>query len=567
MLTARFCFLIVAIAIAGFVNLGCAPSEAPPNPSPPATPTSAATGADGGATSRTAEKGRHNLTNEVFERTDITTLKLEILPAERAKLVENAREYVHCRLWERDGQTWHDVAVKLKGAAGSFRDLDDKPAFTLNMEKFHKKQSFNGLQKFHLNNSVQDETYMHEWLCAELFRIAGVAVPRVAHARVYLNDRDLGLYVLKEGFDPKFISRHFAADDGNLYDGGFCQDIDVDLERDAGNGVADFSDLHALCGACLVSEPEHRWRQIADRLDVDAFLTFAAMELMTCHWDGYCQSKNNYRLYFDAASHRAVFLPHGMDQMFGDPGASILERPGAIVASAVMQNPVWREQFRDRIRQLLPLFNPPDKLLRRVDRLEQRIRPILAEIDPQQAGGFAERVDELKERLVARAENLKEQSGQPDPPPPQPLDFSGNQGVELSDWQPANESEDAVVEVVQLPDGRTAYLIRCGSGGQCIASWRRTVLLSHGAYRLAVSAATTDVTPLTDEKGAGAGVRISGSSREAGLEGTADWQSMEYRFVVTEDAQEVTLVAELRATAGQVQFDAQSMRLFRQAVE
>lgn len=573
----QFCVLAVSAVMAGLIVSGCTPPAAPPDavlpviaapatlPVAPQPGGTAAPAATEGTTAPPATVPKPDPSDEVFARPDITMLTLEIAPGELAKLVANAREYVRCRLVEQDGATWQDVAVKLKGAAGSFRELNDKPAFTLNIDKFRKKQSFHGLQKLHLNNSVQDETYLHEWLCAGLFREAGVAVPRVTHARVFLNERDLGLYVLKEGFDRRFLSRHFAADDGNLYDGGFCQDIDADLERDAGKGVDDFSDLHALRDACGVSEPEQRWQQIAERLDVDAFLTFAAMELMTCHWDGYCRQKNNYRLYFDATSHKAFFLPHGMDQMFGDPGASILERPGAIVASAVMQNPEWREKFRDRIRKLLPLFHPPAKLLGQVDLMEPRIRAALEQIDPNQATSFAERVGELKERLRARAENLVQQVDQPDPPPPQPLEFSGEEGVELADWQPASESEDAVVEVAGLPDDRSAYLIRCGPGGRCIASWRRTVLLSRGAYRLVASAATTDVAPLADEKGAGAGLRISGSVREAGLEGTADWHPLEYRFQVTEDEQEVTLVAELRATAGQVQFDATSMRIFREA--
>ncbi len=556
--------LFLFSAIVGLVIPGCGSSDTPEQSAGPKEPASAATATDSApASSGAATRPPPDASDELFDRADVTTLTLEIAPAERTKLAANPREYVRCRLLEHDGESWSDVAVKLKGAAGSFREFDDKPAFTLNMSKFHKKQSFHGLAKFHLNNSVQDEAYLHEWLCAGLFRAAGVAAPRVAHARVFLDNRELGLYVLKEGFDRKFVGRHFAADDGNLYDGGFCQDIDADLERDAGQGADDHADLHALVEACREGEPEQRWLKIAKVLDVDAFLTFAAMELMTCHWDGYCQQKNNYRLYFDAASHKAFFLPHGMDQMFGDPGASILERPGAIVASAVMQNPEWRAAFRERIRRLLPLFNPPDKLLGQVDRMQRRIRPVLEKIDPDQANGYAERVNELKSRLAARAESLKEQSEQPDPPPPRPLEFTGDEGVELADWQPVSEREDAVLEIVELPENRTAYLIRCGPGGECIASWRRTVLLARGEYRVAVSAATADVAPLKDEKGTGAGVRISGSARTTGLDGTDDWRPLEFRFSVTEDEQEVTLVAELRATAGQVQFDAQSMRLFR----
>ena len=77
------------------------------------------------------------------------------------------------------------MALKLKGAAGSFREWDDRPALTLNMGKLRKGGAYHGLVKFHLNNSVQDETYLHEWLCSDLFRRApGVPAPRkrVTHA-------------------------------------------------------------------------------------------------------------------------------------------------------------------------------------------------------------------------------------------------------------------------------------------------------------------------------------------------------------------------------------------------
>jgi hypothetical protein len=140
-------------------------------------------------------------------------------------------------------------------------------------------------------------------------------------------------------------------------------------------------------------------------------------------------------------------------------------------------------------------------------------------------------------------------------------------GVELPDWEPASESEDAAVEAVELPDDGRGYSIRCGPSGECIASWRRKVLLARGEYRLVMSARTTELVPIADEKGSGAGLRISGSARTGGLEGTADWQQVECVFRVEEEEREVVLVAELRAKRGEVCFDAGSARLYRQASE
>jgi hypothetical protein len=498
--------------------------------------------------------------DEFFKKGAIPQLRIQISEPELEKLKGNNRSYVRCTITENRKTTYKDVAIKLKGAAGSFREFDDRPALTLNSNKFNKGQTFHGLDKFHLNNSVQDETYIHEWLCEELCRSAGIPATRVTHARVWLNDRDVGLYVLKEGFDKTFLKRHFEDADGNLYDGGFVQDIDADLEKDAGKGPDDHSDLKELLDACREPNVEERWRRIDERLDVDAFISFMAMELMMCHWDGYTQNKNNYRIYFNPADNKARFLPHGMDQMFGDPGASILDPPGAIVSSTVMQNPEWRARYRDRIRELLPLFDPPSKLQTRVDYLRRRLLPTLSAIDPNLAREHAGRVREFKDRIAARAASLKEQSERDDPKPPE---FDENGNLHLDGWNAVSENEDAVIEEVELEGEKKAYSIACGPGGQCVASWRRRVILAKGTYIFHATVRTKDVAAVEDDKGSAAGLRISGANRTNSLSGTSKWKPVEFEFTVEEDSREVELVAELRTTRGQVWFDAGSLHLSR----
>src|SRR5262249_44421518 len=165
--------------------------------------------------------------------------------------------------------------------------------------------------------------------------------------------------------------------------------------------------------------------------------------------------------------------------------------------------------------------SPPDALLKRTDEIQARLRPVLQEIDPQLAVAHGERMSELQERLIARAESLKEKIEQPDPPPPPPLAFNDDGTVQLPDWEAHSETEDAVLETVDLPGGVKGYLVRCGGSGECIASWRRTVLLARGEYRLAMSARGSDIVPLPDERGSGAGLRLSGAGRTGGFDGPA----------------------------------------------
>ena len=281
--------------------------------------------------------------------------------------------------------------------------------------------------------------------------------------------------------------------------------------------------------------------------------------------DGYTQNTNNYRIYFNPIDKKACFLPHGMDQMFGDPGASILDYPGTIVSSTVMQNPEWRAKYRERVTALLPLFDPADKLQARVEFLRQRLEPVLAAIDPQLAPDHADRVKEFSERLAARAESLRAQNEEPDPGP---AEFDENGMLKMADWHTASESDDADIEEMDLPGDMRAYSIQCGPSGYCVASWRRKIILSKGEYTFHANLQTKDVAAMEDEKGSAAGIRISGANRTNSQEGTTkEWQQLQFDFTVEEDLREVELVAELRTTQGRVWFDADSLHLTRKPVD
>jgi spore coat protein CotH len=193
--------------------------------------------------------------------------------------------------------------------------------------------------KIHLNNSVQDSTYLHEKVSRDLFLAAGVAVPRSAHALVQLNGRRPRLCVLVEGANKQFLKRSFGSAKGNLYDGGFCRDVNSRMRLNSGEDPRNQSGRLALVRAA--SEPDLEQRAIALEkvLDIDHFLTFLAMEIMIAHWDGYALNVNNYRLYQNPSSDKMVFIPHGTDQVFQNTGMSPRPQMRGMVAQAVMEIP------------------------------------------------------------------------------------------------------------------------------------------------------------------------------------------------------------------------------------
>ena len=78
----------------------------------------------------------------------------------------------------------YTVGVHLKGAWGSWRDVNGKAGFKIKMDAFVKDQTLFGITKFTLNNMVQDPSYIHEAVTYRLFRALGVPAARVGYANV-----------------------------------------------------------------------------------------------------------------------------------------------------------------------------------------------------------------------------------------------------------------------------------------------------------------------------------------------------------------------------------------------
>ncbi len=499
-----------------------------------------------------------DVTEIFFKKAPLPHLELRVSDAELAKLKADARNYVRATLLENGVLAGTDVGMKLKGAAGSYREWEDRPALTIHTGKFTTGQRWKDLEKFHLNNAVQDDTFLHDWIASDLMNRAGIAAPRVTHARVTLNGRPVGLYVLKESFDEHFLARHFERPEGNLYDGGFCQDLDVNLEKDEGKGPDDHADLAHIRAALALPHGTVRFETIEKLVDIKAFTNFMAMELLLGHWDGYTQSRNNYRLYFEPVLGKALFLPHGMDQILGDAGAAVLDMPTSMLSSAVMRHPPWRLLFRKRLSEVAKLIAPPDALLARVDAEVLRLQGALAAVDPALPNEHARRVRGLKERITQRAEFVAAQVLLPDP---KPLALAVGASTVLRTWRKAPETEDAVLKEIKL-GGERQLLIGVGKVTPCIASWRKLVPLAPGKYRFSAQGRVDKVTLPATPIG-GAGLRVSNVSRGEGLTGSSGWRLLSCEFEVTEASRDVEFILELVAAGGSAAFNMESIKLKR----
>jgi hypothetical protein len=361
------------------------------------------------------------------------------------------------------------------------------------------------------------------------------------------------MYVLKEGFDKTFLKRWFKDPDGNLYDGGFVQDIDAPLERDAGKGDVTRADLTALVNACRLPNPFERWKALEKVLDIPSFLTFMAGERLLCHWDGYCNNVNNYRVYIDTKG-IAHFMPHGMDQMLGDSGFSMFDQPRGMVAGVVLQNPAWRQQYRKRIAEMLPLMAPNGTVVQGIEQVTGRLLYAQQQVSDDAAKAQRAAADDWKRRVPERAANVAGQLRVAEPPLPAPLVFDETNTGYPAEWKKTFQVADTKLESGVSNNGLWTYSIKVGRSGVCIAAWRARVVLAAGEYTFKVKCRTKDLQAMEDGNASAAGIRLGDMSRSERVEGTAEKELL-FPFVITDDRREVVLTCEVRARRGQVWFD------------
>ena len=327
-------------------------------------------------------------------------------PGEWDKLKADNRSYVRASVTV-DGDEFKPVGVRLKGQ-GSFRPLEDRPSLAVKFDEFVDGQKFCGLTKVMLNNSSQDRSYLSEYICTSLYRDAGVPVGRVTFARVELNERDLGFYVLIEAMNKTFLRQHFRNPNGPLYE-AYAKDVDRTLDQDSGPPT-DQSDVKRLVAAARLPV-ESRMETLDDVLDIDNFLSSLAVCMLIAQHDSYALNRNNYRLYREPDSHRFTMIPHGIDGSFTRNTISLLPPAERVLTRAVLEPPEGLERYKQRVAAVYTNIFKVDVISNRVHAASSRLAAVARNEQERtnlvaQATRFIRRVRERHENVTAQLADL-----------------------------------------------------------------------------------------------------------------------------------------------------------------
>ena len=128
-------------------------------------------------------------------------------------------EYTLCSV-VIDNESCGKVAIRAKGntslsAVSSYGN--DRYSFKLEFDHYDNANTYYGLDKLSLNNIIQDNTYMKDFLSYQMMDAFGVNAPLCSYAYITVNGEDWGLYLAVEGVEESFLTRNYGNGYGELY--------------------------------------------------------------------------------------------------------------------------------------------------------------------------------------------------------------------------------------------------------------------------------------------------------------------------------------------------------------
>ncbi len=128
-------------------------------------------------------------------------------------------EYEVCSL-VIDKEAYKNVGIRAKGntslsMVSSYGN--DRYSFKIEFDHYDSTKSYYGLDKLSLNNIIQDNTFMKDYLTYQMMGYFSVDAPLCSYVYITVNGEGWGLYLAVEGVEEAFLERNYGSDYGELY--------------------------------------------------------------------------------------------------------------------------------------------------------------------------------------------------------------------------------------------------------------------------------------------------------------------------------------------------------------
>ena len=299
------------------------------------------------------------------------------------------------------------VGVRLKGNS-SYSHPGTKKSFKIDFNKYISGQNYDGLKKLNFSNGFKDPSCMREKLFFDVCREANVPAPRASFAEVTFNGEPWGFYTVVEQIDDQFLDWNILEDDGNLFKAGdnfgggppgaggnttaanlvyYGEDqasYEDRYELKSNQDLNDWSDLISLLDFVNNTDNAAFEAGIDFRIDVDAFLRSAAMDMLFSNLDTYTGSARNYYLYHNQDTNLWEWIKWDANEAFGSytNGAGNMETLALDYCDAprpllqrMLDDPDLYQRYLQQVCYLTAYFFNEAYLHARIDEVRDLIAP------------------------------------------------------------------------------------------------------------------------------------------------------------------------------------------------
>ena len=184
--------------------------------------------------------------SRLFDTSKVHTIDIVIDDWDAFLATAQSEEYSVCNV-VIDGEAFTKVGIRGKGntSLSSVSSMDsDRYSFKIEFDQYDSTKSYYGLDKLSLNNLIQDNTMMKDYLTYQMMNEFGVAAPLCSYVYITVNGEDWGLYLAVEAVEESFLQRNYGSNYGQLY-----KPDSLSMGGGRGNGKDfDFEDFMDLSG-------------------------------------------------------------------------------------------------------------------------------------------------------------------------------------------------------------------------------------------------------------------------------------------------------------------------------
>lgn len=166
-----------------------------------------------------AEVSEPDYASGLFDASTVHTIDITMEDWEGFLETCENEEYAMCTA-VIDGETVQDIAIRAKGntSLSSVKAYgNDRYSFKLEFDHYQEGGNYQGLDKLSLNNMIQDNTYMKDYLTYQMMGTFGADAPLCSYVYLTVNGEDWGLYLAVEAVEESFLERNYGGGQGELY--------------------------------------------------------------------------------------------------------------------------------------------------------------------------------------------------------------------------------------------------------------------------------------------------------------------------------------------------------------